>query len=198
MDTLLLPLITYATVMSITPGPNNVMLTASGVAFGYRRTLPHLLGVSIGHSVQIGLVCLGLGSVFIQWPWLHSALAWAGCGYLLWMAWQMLRAGAVADAPMARPQSFWQAAAFQWINPKAWVMATSTASLFLPPEWPLLLAAGWVTLVVVLVNYPCVSVWALFGSLLRSLLNQPQRRQRFNQLMAALLAGTAFLLLMGR
>ena len=130
-------------------------------------------------------VCLFSGrGCTARWP------GW-GCGYLLWMAWQMLRAGAVADAPMARPQSFWQAAAFQWINPKAWVMATSTASLFLPPEWPLLLAAGWVTLVVVLVNYPCVSVWALFGSLLRSLLNQPHRRQRFNQLMAALLAGLA-------
>ena len=67
----MLPLATYMAVMSITPGPNNVMLTASGVAFGYRRTLPHLLGVSLGHSAQIGLVCLGLGSVFVRWPWLH-------------------------------------------------------------------------------------------------------------------------------
>ncbi len=94
----MLPLATYMAVMSITPGPNNVMLTASGVAFGYRRTLPHLLGVSLGHSAQIGLVCLGLGSVFVRWPWLHQLLAWAGGAYLLWMAWRMLGAGGAGEA----------------------------------------------------------------------------------------------------
>ena len=190
----MLPLATYMAVMSITPGPNNVMLTASGVAFGYRRSLPHLLGVSLGHSLQIGVVCLGLGSIFVRWPWLHQALAWLGCAYLLWMAWRMLGAGGAAETALSRPQSFWQAAAFQWVNPKAWVMATSVASLFLPQDWPLLAGAAWVTAIAVVVNYPCVSVWTLFGALLRQALTEPVRLRRFNQLMAALLVGTAGML----
>jgi threonine/homoserine/homoserine lactone efflux protein len=171
------------------------MLTASGAAFGYRATLPHLLGVSFGHAFQTSLVGLGLGLVFARYPLLHLALKWLGCAYLLYLGWKLLWAGRVGNAQASAPLSFMQAAAFQFVNPKAWVMALTTVTLFLPADAPLFAACLAIAVVLVLVNFPCITIWALFGSGMRHFLTSEGRRRAFNLLMSALLLATAFLML---
>src|SRR5919108_1908299 len=127
-----LPFVTYTFVMSITPGPNNVMLTASGARFGLRRTLPHILGICSGFVIQLLAVCAGLSVLFARLPGLQSALGWAGAAYLLYLGWQMLGAGDAGARGGHRPVSFLEAALFQFLNPKAWVMTVTAATLFLP------------------------------------------------------------------
>lgn len=188
-------LASYAFVMSITPGPNNVMLTASGAAFGYRATLPHLLGISFGHAFQTTLVGLGLGLVFARYPLLHPGLQWLGFAYLVYLGWRLLWAGRVGHTQASQPLSFMEAAVFQFVNPKAWVMALTTVTLFLPADAPLLAACLAIAVVLVAVNFPCITVWALFGSGMRHLLTSDRRRRAFNLLMSVLLLATAFLML---
>ncbi|MCS4294197.1 threonine/homoserine/homoserine lactone efflux protein [Comamonas sp. BIGb0152] len=182
-----LPLALFAFVSSVTPGPNNVMLTASGASFGYRRTVPHMLGISLGVVAMLLLVGLGLGVAFEREPRLYTWLKYLGAAYLLWLAWKIARAGqAGAGQTGAQPLGFWQAAAFQWVNPKAWIMAIGIVATYTPRDGyaaNLLLAA----LVLGLVNYPSVSVWTLFGSAVGRALRTPQALQRFNWCMAALL-----------
>ncbi|QMV71649.1 LysE family translocator [Comamonas piscis] len=182
-----LPLALFAFVSSVTPGPNNVMLTASGASFGYRRTVPHMLGISLGVVAMLLLVGLGLGVAFEREPRLYTWLKYLGAAYLLWLAWKIARSGqAGAGQAGAQPFGFWQAAAFQWVNPKAWIMAIGIVATYTPRDGyaaNLLLAA----LVLGLVNYPSVSVWTLFGSAVGRALRTPQALQRFNWCMAALL-----------
>lgn len=177
----LLPLATYCFVMSITPGPNNVMVTASGLAFGYRRTIPHMLGISLGCGVQIVMVALGMGTVFERWPWLQDSLRWAGAAYLVYLAWSLLHAGlAVGEAESrARPLTFLEGAAFQFLNPKAWMIAVTTATVFLPKNLGPLFGSLYVAMVLAIVNYPSISVWTLFGTAMRRLLDSPRLRQTF-------------------
>jgi threonine/homoserine/homoserine lactone efflux protein len=187
----LLPLAAYTAVMSITPGPNNVMLTASGVNFGFRRTVPHMLGIGIGVSVQVYLMCVGLGSLFVALPWLHGLLKWGGAAYLCYLAWRIAQAGEVGQADSARPLSLLQGFTFQFINPKAWVMAITAAGLFLPPGEPAWLAGLAIVITFVLINLPCISVWILFGVALAKLLTQGRNRMLFNGAMALSLMVTA-------
>jgi threonine/homoserine/homoserine lactone efflux protein len=187
----------YFAVMSITPGPNNVMVTASGASYGYRATLPHVLGVGLGAALQMILVALGIGLIFERFPVLHTVLALIGAAYLVYLAWKLSRAGAVAESETRRPYTVWQAMLFQAFNPKAWVMAITTAAVFLPrdtPIWHMVLAVGGLCL---LINFPCVSAWALFGSGMRHLLLRPAYRRVFNLTMSALLILTAVLSLRG-
>lgn len=183
--------------MSITPGPNNVMVAASGATFGYRATLPHVLGIGIGAALQVVLVALGVGAVFLQFPVLHTALAFAGAAYLMYLAWQLFKAGTVEASETRRPFTIWQAIAFQAVNPKAWVMAITTAAVFLPRNTPFSQLAVPVGALFLAVNIPCVSVWCLFGSAMRRLLMRPSYRKAFNLAMSALLVLTAFLGLRG-
>jgi threonine/homoserine/homoserine lactone efflux protein len=185
-----LPFATYSFVMSITPGPNNVMLTASGATFGFRRTVPHMLGVCAGFSVQLFAVCVGLGALFTRWPELQTVLRWAGAAYLVYLGWRMLRAGEAGAAQSRRPVTFIEAALFQFLNPKAWVMTLTAATLFLPRQIGLLAACLYMVGVMAVVNLPCIAVWALFGSSLRGLLAKPAGRVVFNTVMAVALAIT--------
>src|SRR5262245_53232286 len=162
-----LPFATYSFVMSITPGPNNVMLTASGANFGFRRTVPHLLGISTGCAIQLVAVCAGLGALFSHWPVLHTVLQWAGAAYLLWLGWKLVRSGEIAAGQAPQPVTFLQAAAFQFVNPKAWVMSLSAVALFLPTGMGVIPATAYLIGMMVIVNLPCISVCALFGSSLR-------------------------------
>jgi threonine/homoserine/homoserine lactone efflux protein len=190
-----LPFATYSFVMSITPGPNNVMLTASGANYGFRRTVPHLLGVTIGHTAQTVAVCAGLGAIFLRWPALQTALQWIGAIYLVYMGWRLLGSGDPKNAATgARPITFFEAAAFQLLNPKAWVMSLTAASLFMPRELGLIGGCIYVATMMLLINWPCIAVWALFGSSLRNYLQQPARRLAFNAAMALALAGTAVIM----
>jgi threonine/homoserine/homoserine lactone efflux protein len=188
------PFMTYTFVMSITPGPNNLMLTASGASFGFRRTLPHLLGIVCGFLVQLLAVCAGLATLFARWPRLQSALAWAGAAYLLYLGWQMLGHKDAEAHAAARPVTFLQAAAFQFLNPKAWMMTVTAATLFLPQELGPLASGGYMAAVMEGIGLPCMAVWALFGSSLRGVIGAPRGRRVFNLAMALALAGTAVMM----
>lgn len=189
-----LPCATYAFVMSITPGPNNVMLTAAGANFGLRRTVPHILGVTFGFATLVAAACGGLGILFTRWPEVHTALKWIGAGYLVFLGWQLLRAGGPGQGSAGKPVTFWEAAAFQFLNPKGWVMALTAATLFLPPGIGQVLAVGFVATIVTVVNLPCITAWALFGSSLGIVLTRPLARRTFNWAMALALALTGVMM----
>ena len=185
-----LPLMTYVATMSVTPGPNNIMLAASGVNFGFRRTLPHLLGVSAGNSVQVLIVASGLAWVMAWLDALRLPLVVVGCGYLLWLALRQARAGQPGRGGRVAPLGFVAAVLFQWVNPKAWMMVLNVAILFLPQ------GAGWAAVVLLglacaVINLPCIALWAGIGDRMRSLLERPAALRTFNLTMAALLGATA-------
>jgi threonine/homoserine/homoserine lactone efflux protein len=191
-----LPFAAYSFVMSITPGPNNVMLTASGAAFGFRRTIPHMLGISFGCAVQLLAVCAGLGAIFSRWPDVQAALRWIGAIYLLYLGVRMLGSGPAASGSSSRPVTFLEAAVFQFLNPKAWVMTLTAATLFLPHELGVLAAGVYMLAIMVVMNMPCIAVWALFGSSLRRFLERPASRMGFNAAMAVALATTGVMMVM--
>jgi threonine/homoserine/homoserine lactone efflux protein len=183
---LFLALLGFAFVTSVTPGPNNMMLLASGVNFGLRRSVPHMLGISLGHAVMVFLVGLGLAGVFTAWPPAGTVLKAAAVGYMLWLAWKIAHAAAPGEgAARARPMTFLQAAAFQWVNPKAWAMALGAVSAYVAD--PSAAAYAAVALVFAAVNLPSVAVWAGAGQALRRWLNAPGRLRAFNWTMAGLL-----------
>jgi threonine/homoserine/homoserine lactone efflux protein len=179
--------ILFATVMFFTPGPNNVMLLSSGLTYGFRRTLPHIAGITIGVAFMIAAVGLGLGSVFIAWPVLQTVLKYAGIAYLVYLAAAIALSGPVSAQDNRRgPMTFWGAAMFQWINVKGWVMVigsiTAYAAIASFP-WNIVIQ---VALCLVLGVLAC-SAWALFGSALRPLLTSPGAVRAFNIVMALLL-----------
>ncbi len=182
-----LALVVFCVVAGATPGPNNMMLMASGVNFGVRRTLPHLAGVVLGFALMVGLVGVGLASIFAAAPWALPAMRWAGAAYLLWLAFRIARSGAAGEGGAApRPLGFLGAAAFQWINPKGWVMAVSALTTYaVDPSYARTVAVVALTCLVVAI--PCSGVWVLFGASLRRLLADPRRARAFNWTMAGLL-----------
>lgn len=187
---LLAAFVMFAFVTSITPGPNNVMLLASGVNHGFVRTLPHILGVSLGCAVMTVLVGFGLGQLLVASPRLFAALRYAGAAYLLVLAWHIARSGMVsAGAAPRRPLTVWQAAAFQWVNPKAWVMVVGAVTTYAPRDafmWNVCLIA----LLMMVVNAPSIMMWAGFGVGLRRVLGTPGRARVFNVAMALLLVAS--------
>lgn len=189
-----LPFMTYTFVMSITPGPNNVMLTASGANFGLRRTLPHILGIGCGFVTQLLAVCAGLAALFARWPRLQGALGWIGAAYLLYLGWCMLGRGDAQVRAGSRPLTFLEAAGFQFLNPKAWVMTLTAATLFLPRELGPLASGAYMAAVMEGIGVPCMAVWALFGTSLRGLISEPRGRLLFNVAMALALGTTAVMM----
>lgn len=186
----LMPVSTYCLLMSGTPGPNNLMLTSSGAHFGYRSTLPQILGIVVGVAVQTALVCLGLGAVFTAYPLVQQALRVAGALYLVFLAVKLSRAS-VGEARAAPTPSFAQGALFQVVNPKSWVKAITMASLFMPPglsPWAGALVLAAVGAVIAL---PSLSVWTLFGVAIRRWLSHPWAQRAFNLVMAASLLALA-------
>jgi threonine/homoserine/homoserine lactone efflux protein len=190
----LMPMATYCLVMSSTPGPNNMMLTASGAHFGYRGSLPQILGINAGGFVQTFVTCLGLGALFVAYPVLHTALRFAGAAYMLWLAWQ-LTGGAASDVHPARPVSFTQGALFQAINPKAWIKAITLASVFMPTGLSVPAGSLLVAFIGLGVGFPCISMWALFGVAIRRFLTDARRMRIFNAIMGLTLAALALTLL---
>jgi threonine/homoserine/homoserine lactone efflux protein len=184
----LLALIAFAFAASITPGPNNLMLLASGVNFGFRRTVPHMLGIAAGFCVLLLAVGGGLGALIERSPAAFIGLKVLGGGYLLYLAWRIATTRKLAEAEAdGRPLRFFEAAAFQWVNPKAWVMAIAGMAAYTNPQdylATMLMVCGVFTLV----NLPSLSVWAAFGMGLRGWLAEPARLKWFNIAMGALLA----------
>lgn len=183
---LLIALVGFALVTSITPGPNNMMLLASGVNFGLRRTVPHMLGISIGHSVMVFLLGLGVAGAIHAAPLAGLVLKALSVGYMLWLAWKIAHAAAPGEGKAAgRPFTFLQAAAFQWVNPKAWAMALGAVAAYAPTG-----SVGAVVVVALVfagVNLPSVTLWAAAGQGMRRWLMAPGRLQAFNWTMAGLL-----------
>ena len=189
-----LPFATYAFIMGITPGPNNVMLTTAGVHFGFRRTLPHILGISTGVGLLLVVTCTGLGTLFTHFPALHTALEWIGAAYLLYLGWRLLGASAIKAGEAARPISFAEATGFQFLNPKGWVICLTAAALFLPVQLSPLAGCVFLVMIGVLVSLPCSAAWALFGGSMRRLLQRPLPRRLFNAVMAVSLAVTGVMM----
>jgi threonine/homoserine/homoserine lactone efflux protein len=187
----LLALTVFAFVMAFTPGPNNILLTASGVNFGFARTIPHLLGVDVGFLILLAVFAGGLGLVFAALPALQLALKIAGALYMLWLAWKVASAKPVegeCGAP-GRPMTFLQAAAFQWVNPKAVVAALSGVAVYMRPGHALndfVIVLGVFALSTVL----STATWAGFGVALRQVLRNPKHARIFNVSMGLLLAAS--------
>ena len=186
-----LALVVFAFVSSVTPGPNNLMLLASGVNFGFRRTVPHMAGIGFGFWLLLMAVGLGLGAMLSAFPALHLALKIAGGAYLLYLAWRVATSRSMSSglAGQGRPMTFLEAVAFQWVNPKAWVMAVTAMAIYTDPQRPLLTVV-LVAAAFAIVNFPSVSVWAAFGVALRGFLADPVRLKWFNIAMGVLLAAT--------
>lgn len=184
--------ISYALVMSITPGPNNVMVLSSGANFGLKRTMPHILGITYGFTLQTLAVCAVFGLAWNHLSGPPAWLSWVGAAYLAYLAFKLLRAGPVGSARVAKPLTLWEGMIFQAVNPKAWIMALTTASVFVPKLGDLRVALLLMGVVLLLINLPCVTTWAAFGDALRNWLESPRRRAVFNGIMGALLLLTAW------
>jgi threonine/homoserine/homoserine lactone efflux protein len=184
----------FTFVGSITPGPNNLMLMTSGTNFGFRRSIPHILGVGIGFALMVALVGLGLAELFRLYPVAQQILKWVSVAYLCYLAWKIATAKPPSPETLkagARPLTFLQAASFQWVNPKAWTMALTALSAYLPPINPylgLILVAGLVGVI----NIPCITCWNLLGVQLRRFLGDPVKLRVFNIGMALLLLASLY------
>lgn len=191
---LILALVGFAFVTSVTPGPNNLMLMASGANFGFRRTIPHMLGISLGHMLMILLVGLGLNQLFVAFPPLQIAMKVASVGYLLFLAWKIANAAPPKDGDAkGKPLTFLQAALFQWVNPKAWFMALTAISVYAPDQ--ALASIIVVAAVFASTNLPSVSTWTYLGQQIRHVLTSDRRLRAFNWTMAALLVASLALIL---
>jgi threonine/homoserine/homoserine lactone efflux protein len=193
----LLPaLAAFALVSSITPGPNNLMLMASGANFGFRRTLPHMLGVTLGFTFMLSLIGVGLIRVFDAYPVSYTVLKGFSVLYLLYLAFRIATAAPMqATDRGGRPFSFFQAALFQWVNPKGWAMALTAVTVYAPSQSPAAIAL--IALVFGAINLPSVSTWTLMGQQIQRLLTSPRRLRAFNVTMATLLVGSLYPVFMG-
>ena len=177
----------FALVSSITPGPNNIMLMNSGANFGFKRTIPHALGVSIGFTVMVALVGIGIMQLFDAWPLSYQILKVLSVVYLLYLASKIAMSDAAAKSAKSKskPFTFIQAAMFQWVNPKAWTMALTAISVYAPSKS--LSAVLFVAITFGLVNLPCISSWIALGEKMQIFLNNKKRLKIFNIVMASLL-----------
>jgi len=183
-------LILFCFVSGVTPGPNNIMLMTSGVNFGFRRTLPHLVGVVLGFAAMVALIGLGLDAIFARFPQLMPVMRWAGAAYLLWLAWRIANSGPMREGGVeGRPLGFLGAAAFQWINPKGWVMAISALTAYsVTDDYTISVIA--VALTYLAIGFPSSGAWVVFGSAMRKALRDPGTARAFNLTMAALLVAS--------
>ena len=190
---LLIAFVLFATVMYFTPGPNNVMLLSSGLTYGFRRTLPHIAGITFGMAFMIAAVGLGLGTIFVTYPVLQKILKYAGAAYLVYLAAAIAMSGAAPAGPdNARgPMTFWGAAVFQWVNVKGWVMVIGTITAYAAIAsfpWNIVLQ----TVISLVIGAVATVVWALFGSALRPVLKSPGAVRAFNIAMAVLLLASLY------
>jgi threonine/homoserine/homoserine lactone efflux protein len=185
---LILASIPFMTSMGITPGPNNILVASSGVNFGFRATIPHVLGITIGYPLMLFIVGIGLAKIFIAVPLVHTILKYISIVYLLYLAYLIMRASAMGEARrQSKPLSFLQAAAFQWVNGKAWVIALGAVTTYTVVDQTLPLQIVALTAISVFITLGSVSCWTFFGAFMRQYLRTEVRRRWFNYSMAALL-----------
>lgn len=178
----------FGVIAAVTPGPNNVMLTTTGLNFGVRRGIPHLLGICVGFPIMLALIGLGFATLFQLYPVLHDAIKIAGIVYLLYLAWKIATAsGSVGAVSQSKPINFWQAAAFQWINPKAWIMGSSALAAYTTLDDSFFLQVLIICITFTLITLPCAGIWLVFGAGLQHFLKNPRHLKIFNLVMALLL-----------
>jgi len=192
---LFIALVSFYFVMFVTPGPNNAMLTASGIKFGFKRTLPHLIGIPCGHIVQITLVCLGLGKVFQIYPYIQEILKYVCAAYLLYLGYKIIGSFSEHKKDSSRPLKLYEAALFQFVNPKAWTVAIMVASGFFPKEEVLIIAILFSSLTAAIVCFPSICLWALFGSSIRLMIKNTKIKKVVEFLLAFLLLLTAIIII---
>ena len=188
---LFISFLVFGVIAAVTPGPNNVMLTTTGLNFGVRRGLPHLLGICIGFPVMLALIGLGFGTLFELYPLLHEIIKIVGIVYLLWLAWRIaMTRGGVEQLARSKPINFWQAAAFQWVNPKAWIMGSSALVAYTSLDGSFFLQVAIICITFFFITLPCAGAWLVFGAGLQRLLRDPRHLRWFNIAMALLLVAS--------
>ena len=181
----------FAFSTTITPGPNNVMIMSSGVNYGVRASMPHFLGICLGFPLMVLLVGFGFGVIFEKFPNLHQLIKVVGVVYLLWLAWHIASAEPKAiKRGDKKPFTFWQAALFQWVNAKAWMMASGAVAAYTTVQGNPVIEVVAITLAFLLMAFPCVGVWLLFGSLLRKVLSNSIFQRVFNITMGLILVAS--------
>ena len=182
----------YYFVMYATPGPNNSILTASGIKFGFIRSVPNIIGIASGHGLQLALVCFGLGSLFSQFPILLEVLKYIGACYLLYLAWKMFGSLNISRTEeKSSPLKYYEAILFQFVNPKAWVICITAVSLFYPENVNLIIGTLFLVIMSTIINLPSISMWAFGGSIIRRYLSNKKLKTIIEWILAILLLGTA-------
>ena len=194
--TLFSALATFYFTMFVTPGPNNSMLTFSGLKFGFVRTLPHAIGIPLGHIFQIGLTCFGLGKIFLIYPQIQFYMKILCFLYLLYLAWKMIGSFDMVKKEIGRPLRFYEASLFQFINPKAWSIAITVASGFFPTEENIFIGILFVTITAAVICFPSICVWALFGSSLKKYISNYRVKKYTEYSLALMVVSTGFFILL--
>jgi threonine/homoserine/homoserine lactone efflux protein len=188
---LFISFVVFGVIAAVTPGPNNVMLTTTGLNFGVRRGLPHLLGICIGFPVMLALIGLGFGTLFELYPLLHEIIKIVGIVYLFYLAWKIaMTQGGMERIERSKPINFWQAAAFQWVNPKAWVMGSSALAAYTSLDDNFFVQVAIICVTFFFITFPCAGAWLVFGAGLQRLLRDPRHLRIFNIAMALLLVAS--------
>jgi len=195
MLSVLLPMFAFAIASTGTPGPNNIMVMASGANFGYWRTIPHMLGIALGFSGMVVALGLGFSQLFAVYPQVHEILKWMGTAYLLFLAWKIGTAAKPEDAQAkSAPLTFVQAALFQWVNPKAWMVGIAGLTAFTSDEGNYELQTLIIAGVFLAVSFPLSSFWCSFGTVIGRSLTSSRSLRLFNGAMASLIVGSIVLL----
>ena len=189
-------LATFYFTMFVTPGPNNSMLTFSGLKFGFIRTLPHAIGIPLGHIFQIGLTCFGLSKIFLIYPEIQFYMKILCFLYLLYLAWKMIGSFDMVKKEIGRPLKFYEASLFQFINPKAWSIAITVASGFFPTEENIFIGILFVTITAAVICFPSICVWALFGSSLKKYISNYRVKKYIEYSLALMVVSTGFFILL--
>ena len=193
---ILIALVSYYFVMYVTPGPNNAMVLASGLKFGFNRTIPHISGITIGHVTQLILVCFGLGKIFQIFPNLQNILRVLCAIYLLYLGYKIIGSFSNIKEDESKPLKFYEAALFQFINPKAWVVALTAATAFFPSEENFVVATLFVAGTAPFVCFPSICIWAIFGNSLRIFIKNTKAKKITEYILAILLVLTALVVLL--
>ena len=191
---LFIALISFYFVMYVTPGPNNAMVLTSGIKFGYLKTIPHMSGITIGHVLQVVLVCLGLGNLFQMFPEIQNILKIMCAIYLLYLGYKIIGSFSKIKGEDARPLKFYEAALFQLVNPKAWTISIMVASSFLPKDEKLVISILFISIIALFICPISISVWAAFGSAIRNLVKNNKKKAIVEYFLAILLLITAILI----
>ena len=191
---LFIALVSFYFVMYVTPGPNNAMVLTSGLKFGFIKSIPHMSGITIGHILQLILVCLGLGKIFQIFPSLQNILKIICAIYLLYLGYKIIGSFSKIKEDDSRPLKFYEAALFQIVNPKAWTISSMAASSFLPKDGNLIISIFFIASIALVICPLSISPWAAFGSAIRNLVKNNKIKALIEYLLAFLLLATAILI----